>query len=82
MQRTQVDTVVDPRARARPRKLNGNYRPETWKRTLRWVRMTDPETLQLAGDDRFPNSSLPILVYRAALPADAAAFERAFDRQG
>ena len=32
--------------------------------------MIDPETLLLAGDDRFPNSALPVLIYRRALPTD------------
>ena len=44
--------------------------------------MTDPETLKLLGDDRFPNSALPVLIYRGALPGDAAAVEHAFARQG
>ena len=44
--------------------------------------MIDPETLHLPGDDRFPNSALPVLIYRSALPADAAAMERAFAGQG
>ena len=44
--------------------------------------MTDPETLLLAGDDRFPNSALPVLFYRRALPTEAAAMEQAFARQG
>ncbi len=44
--------------------------------------MTDPETLRLDGDDRFPNSPLPVLIHRGALPADPAALERAFHGQG
>jgi len=40
--------------------------------------MPDPETHRFADDGRFPNSALPLLVYRGALPADPAAMERAF----
>jgi uncharacterized protein YjlB len=41
-----------------------------------------PETYIFADDGRFPNSRLPLLVYRAALPADAGAIERAFADHG
>ncbi len=44
--------------------------------------MNPPHTYRFAGDGRFPNSALPVLVYHAALPADPAAMEQAFARQG
>ena len=44
--------------------------------------MDEPQTLRFAGDDRFPNSGLPVLLYRGALPGDAAAMEQAFAAQG
>ncbi len=44
--------------------------------------MDAPRTYRFAGDDRFPNSALPVLVYQAALPPDPAAMEQAFARQG
>ena len=44
--------------------------------------MSDPETYQFADDGRFPNSALPLLVYRQALPPDPAAMERAFASHG
>ncbi len=44
--------------------------------------MGDVETYQLADDGRFPNSALPLLMYRNALPPDAAALEHAFAAQG
>ena len=40
--------------------------------------MDAPETHRFADDGRFPNSALPLLVYRRALPPDPAAMERAF----
>lgn len=40
--------------------------------------MSAPETHRFADDGRFPNSALPLLVYRGALPPDPAAMERAF----
>ena len=40
--------------------------------------MTGPETLTFADDGAIPNSSLPLLVYRGAVPADADAIERLF----
>ncbi len=41
--------------------------------------MDDPETYWLADDgERFANSRLPLLVYRAVLAHDAASMERAF----
>ena len=45
--------------------------------------MNTPETYHLADDgSRFPNSPLPLLVYRAVLPPDPAAMERAFADHG
>ena len=44
--------------------------------------MPEPETLVLSGDERFPNSLLPVVVYRGALPGGAAAIEQAFAAQG
>ncbi len=42
-----------------------------------------PETHLFVGDGRgFPNSALPLLVYRRALPPDPAAMERAFAANG
>jgi uncharacterized protein YjlB len=41
-----------------------------------------PETYRFADDGRFPNSALPLLVYRGALPPDPAAMERAFAANG
>jgi uncharacterized protein YjlB len=40
--------------------------------------MTDPDTFVFADDGAIPNSALPLLVYRQAVPADAAAIERIF----
>lgn len=40
--------------------------------------MDKPELFHFDGDGRFPNSPWPLLVYRAALPADPAAMEQAF----
>ncbi len=44
--------------------------------------MPDPETHRFTDDGIFPNSALPLLVYRAALPADPAAMQRAFAANG
>lgn len=44
--------------------------------------MSDVETHRFADDGRFPNSALPLLVYRRALPPDPAAMERAFAANG
>ena len=44
--------------------------------------MTQPETHAFDPDGQFPNSTLPLLVYRAALPADAAAMEQRFAANG
>ena len=44
--------------------------------------MTEAETYRFDADDRFPNSRLPLLVYRGALPPDPAAMERAFAAHG
>jgi uncharacterized protein YjlB len=40
--------------------------------------MTDPLTFTFADDGAIPNSKLPLLVYRQAVPADPAAIERIF----
>lgn len=40
--------------------------------------MTEPETFHFDDDGAIPNSRLPLLVYRAALPADPAVIERRF----
>lgn len=40
--------------------------------------MTQPLRFTFADDGAIPNSGLPLLVYRAALPADPAAIEQAF----
>lgn len=44
--------------------------------------MSEPECHVFADDGRIPNSPLPLVVLRAALPADAGAIERAFARHG
>jgi uncharacterized protein YjlB len=44
--------------------------------------MNDPEALHLHGDNRFPNSVLPLLLYRAAVTHDPAAIERSFADHG
>ena len=38
----------------------------------------EPETFLFEDDGAIPNSSLPLLVYRAALPADPGAIEARF----
>jgi uncharacterized protein YjlB len=43
---------------------------------------SDPETFHFADDGRIPNSPLPLLVYRKAVPADPAAIERRFAAHG
>ena len=48
----------------------------------RYRTMSVPATYRFADDGRFPNSPLPLLVYRRALPPDAAAMERAFAAHG
>jgi len=40
--------------------------------------MTEPLTFAFADDGAIPNSKLPLLVYRQAVPADPAAIERIF----
>ncbi len=40
--------------------------------------MTEPLTFSFADDGAIPNSRLPLLVYRDAVPADPAAIERIF----
>lgn len=44
--------------------------------------MTDPETFTFADDGSIPNSKVPMLVYRGAVPADAGAIEALFARNG
>ena len=44
--------------------------------------MHTAETHIFAGDGRFPNSPLPLIVYRQALAADASAMERHFRQHG
>ena len=44
--------------------------------------MIEPEAHHFADDGRFPNSPLPLLVYRGALPPDPASMEQAFAAQG
>ena len=40
--------------------------------------MIEAETYHFADDGRFPNSVLPLLVYRGVLPADPGVMEQAF----
>jgi uncharacterized protein YjlB len=40
--------------------------------------MTEPETFLFEDDGAIPNSRLPLLVYRSALPADPVAIEKTF----
>src|ERR1700761_8179060 len=40
--------------------------------------MSEPLAFQFDDDGAIPNSELPLLVYRQAVPADAAAIERVF----
>ncbi len=40
--------------------------------------MSEPQAFTFADDGVIPNSKLPLLVYRAAVPADPAAIERLF----
>ena len=40
--------------------------------------MTEPLTFTFADDGAIPNSKLPLLVYRQAVPHDPAAIERLF----
>jgi len=44
--------------------------------------MSDAETYLFADDGRFPNSALPLLVYRRALAPDPATVERVFAAHG
>jgi uncharacterized protein YjlB len=41
--------------------------------------MTEPLIFSFTDDGAIPNSNLPLLVYRAAVPADPAAIERLFE---
>jgi|SRR5579871_225384 len=40
--------------------------------------MTEPQSFNFADDGSIPNSKLPLLVYRHAVPPDPAAIERIF----
>lgn len=40
--------------------------------------MSDPDTLSIPAAPPFPNSRLPVLLYRGAVPADAGGIEHAF----
>src|SRR3954471_22990927 len=44
--------------------------------------MIEPETYRFADDGGFPNSRLPLLIYRRALPADADLMQRQFAANG
>lgn len=44
--------------------------------------MDGTDSHRFADDGRFPNSALPLLVYRKALPPDAEAMEHAFAAHG
>lgn len=44
--------------------------------------MTEPDTLLIPAAWPFPNSRLPLLLYRASLPADADRIEQAFGTRG
>lgn len=44
--------------------------------------MTQPETYRFADDGCFPNSVLPLLVYRGAVASDPAAMEQTFAANG
>lgn len=44
--------------------------------------MRAPETYRFDDDGRFPNSALPLVVYRGALPADATAIRSVFESNG
>ena len=49
---------------------------------LRSIGITKPDTYRFHDDGRFPNSRLPLLVYRQALTLNAAAMERTFAGNG
>ncbi len=44
--------------------------------------MTEPETFAFADDGAIPNSTLPMLVYRQAVPAEPGLIERRFADNG
>src|ERR1700691_718374 len=60
-----------------PQRHSANMRRAAVRRQ-RKVYMTEPDTFVFTDDGAIPNSSLPLLVYRQAVPADAAAIERIF----
>ena len=49
---------------------------------VRFAAMTEPETYRFEDDGQIVNSSLPLLLYRGALAAEASAMERAFGANG
>ena len=49
---------------------------------MRYQVMSQPETDDFADDGRFPNSKLPLLVYRTALPPDPSAMVETFATHG
>jgi len=53
-------------------------RPASGGGVRRCAGMDDPTAHRFADDGRFPNSPLPLLAYRRALPPDPAAIERVF----
>ena len=44
--------------------------------------MTGIQTYRFTDDGRFPNSALPLVIYRGALPGDPARMERTFAANG
>ena len=56
--------------------------PATDGARRRYRTMSDPERLHFADDGRYPNSPLPLLVYRRALRPDPAVMEQAFAANG
>jgi uncharacterized protein YjlB len=44
--------------------------------------LSEPESYRFEDDGRIPNSRLPLLLYRQALPADPAMLERVFAQHG
>ncbi|RYE96799.1 MAG: cupin [Oxalobacteraceae bacterium] len=44
--------------------------------------MTTSDTLLISAAPPFPNSRLPLLLYRASLPADADRIQQAFEKRG
>ena len=46
------------------------------------ARMTEPVAIRFTDDGAIPNSALPMLVYRQAVPADPDAIEALFAANG